>query len=189
MVRSKIRRAARRCGGIHNYFDFILVAGILLILGTFEAGLLRDSLSVETVQRPGTAQLLLFAGALRAAAPSPPRWNRAYTWIFLPAAAGSVLLQIFLEVYYGLAVGESLVTILMVSSPGESLEYFGELLFSWKGVEIIGAAAALLLLCRLSCALKFSPGPPAKKSRESCCCCRSSPCRRHSVLKTVPAKS
>ena len=53
MVRSKIRRAARRCGGIHNYFDFILVAGILLILGTFEAGLLRDSLSVETVQRPG----------------------------------------------------------------------------------------------------------------------------------------
>lgn len=158
MVRSKIRRAARRCGGIHNYFDFILVAGILLILGTFEAGLLRDSLSVETVQRPGLRNCCFLLALCAPLLLLPPRWNRAYTWIFLPAAAGSVLLQIFLEVYYGLAVGESLVTILMVSSPGESLEYFGELLFSWKGVEIIGAAAALLLLCRLSCALKFSPG-------------------------------
>lgn len=158
MIRSKIRRAARRCGEIHNYFDFILIAGTLLLLGTFEAGLLRSSLGLETVQRPGLRNCCFMLALCAPLLLLPPRWNRAYTWILLPAAAGSVLLQIFLASYYGLAVEESLVTILMVSSPGESLEYFGELLLSRKGAEIIGATAALLLLCRLSCTLKFFPG-------------------------------
>ena len=153
----------RRCGGIHKYFDFILVAGILMLLGCIEADLLRDNGSFETVRYPMVRSCCFMLAVFAPLLFLPPRWNRIYTCIALPAIALSALLQIFLVYHYGLAMVESLITILLVSSPGESGEYLGDLLFSWKSIQIAVALLLTVLLCRLTFLLKFHPGPREKR--------------------------
>lgn len=74
----------------------------------------------------------------------------------------SVLLQTFLVDQYGLAMEESLITILMVSSPGETGEYLGDLFFSRAMIDIVVALALFLLWWWLSPVLKFRPRRPEK---------------------------
>lgn len=51
-IRGTIRRTFRRCGWIHRYFDVLLVAGVLILLGANEAELLRANNSFEAVRYP-----------------------------------------------------------------------------------------------------------------------------------------
>ncbi len=161
-IRGTIRRTLRRCGWIHRYFDVLLVAGVLILLGANEAELLRANNSFEAVRYPILRAVCFF---LMVSAPLlllPPRWNRFYSRTVVALVALSVLLQTFLVDQYGLAMEESLITILMVSSPGETGEYLGDLFFSRAMIDIVVALALFLLWWWLSPVLKFRPRRPEK---------------------------
>ncbi len=148
----------RRCGGVHRYFDVLLIAGALMLLGAYEADLLRSNNSFEAVRYPIARSCCFVLAVCAPLLWLSPRWSRIYSWTVLSLVGASMLLQIFLVRHYGLAMEESLITILMVSSPGESGEYLSDLLFSRQFLEIAGAAVLLFLGCRLSSLLKFHPG-------------------------------